>query len=139
MHRLQELVRLHRMGTGAREVARLTGMSPNTERSYRLAFEAAGLLGGSPDALPELGALKAAILTHRPKGERPEHETSSIAEWTPKVEALLGKGLTARPIYDRLRVIDVNYFCRSTTTILAGPQPVVGAPCDRVAPGEQPS
>ncbi len=34
MHRLQELVRLHRMGTGAREVARLLRMSPNTERDY---------------------------------------------------------------------------------------------------------
>lgn len=35
MDRLQELVRLHRMGEGAREVARLLGMSPNTEREYR--------------------------------------------------------------------------------------------------------
>ena len=35
MDRLQELVRLHRMGTGEREVARLLGMSPTTERSYR--------------------------------------------------------------------------------------------------------
>lgn len=33
MHKVQELVRLHRMGTGAREVARLLGISPNTERS----------------------------------------------------------------------------------------------------------
>ncbi len=103
MHRLQELVRLHRMGTGAREVARLTGMSPNTERSYRLAFQAAGLLDGDAEMLPELGLLKAALAVHRPKTERPEHETSSIAEWTPKVKALFDKGLTARPIYDRLR------------------------------------
>ena len=43
MHRLQDLVRLHRMGTGAREVARLLGMSPNTERLYR---EAVGAEGG---------------------------------------------------------------------------------------------
>ena len=33
MDRLQELVRLHRMGTGAREVARLLSMSPNTEKT----------------------------------------------------------------------------------------------------------
>jgi hypothetical protein len=33
MHRLQELVRLHRMGTGAREVARLLKMSPNTDNT----------------------------------------------------------------------------------------------------------
>ena len=36
MDRLQELVRLHRMGTGDREVARLLGMSPNTERVSRV-------------------------------------------------------------------------------------------------------
>jgi hypothetical protein len=29
MHRLQELVRLHRMGAGKREVARLLAMSPS--------------------------------------------------------------------------------------------------------------
>lgn len=29
MHRLQELVRLHRMGTGCRAAARMLGMSPN--------------------------------------------------------------------------------------------------------------
>ena len=47
MDRLQELVRLHRMGTGAREVARLLRMGPNTERDYRAALRAAGLLDGS--------------------------------------------------------------------------------------------
>jgi DNA-binding CsgD family transcriptional regulator len=35
MHQLQELVRLHRLGTGAREVARLLGVSPNTARVHR--------------------------------------------------------------------------------------------------------
>jgi len=34
MDRLQELVRLHRMGTGARKVARMLRMSPNTEHQY---------------------------------------------------------------------------------------------------------
>jgi hypothetical protein len=48
MHRLQELVRLHRMGTGAREVARLLAMSPNTERVYREALQKAELLAGDP-------------------------------------------------------------------------------------------
>lgn len=51
MHRLQDLVRLHRLGTGAREVARLLGMSPNTERDYRLALGEAGLLEGGAPAL----------------------------------------------------------------------------------------
>ena len=47
-HRLQELVRLHRLGTGAREVARLLGMSPNTEREHRQALTKLDLLEG-PD------------------------------------------------------------------------------------------
>jgi transposase len=38
MHRLQDLVRLHRLGTGARLVARRLRMSPNTERSLRQAL-----------------------------------------------------------------------------------------------------
>jgi hypothetical protein len=58
MHRLQELVRLHRMGTGAREVARLLGMSPNTEREYRRALGLAALLEGPVDVLPELAVLR---------------------------------------------------------------------------------
>jgi hypothetical protein len=61
MHRLQDLVRLHRLGNGAREVARLLEMSPNTERDYRLALIDAGLLEGDPSQLPELGILRAAI------------------------------------------------------------------------------
>ena len=52
MHRLQELVRLHRLGTGVREVARLLRMGPNTERQYRLALAQAGLLAGDAAELP---------------------------------------------------------------------------------------
>jgi len=43
MHRLQELIRLHRVATPVREVARLPQMSPNTERRY---LSRAGLLDG---------------------------------------------------------------------------------------------
>ncbi|MCP4500434.1 MAG: hypothetical protein GY822_10785 [Deltaproteobacteria bacterium] len=53
MHRLQELVRLHRQHVGAREVARLLEMSPNTERAYRLALVEKELLFGD-GPLPEL-------------------------------------------------------------------------------------
>jgi len=41
MHRLQELVRLHRLGTPVREVARLLQMGPGTERRYRHALRQA--------------------------------------------------------------------------------------------------
>jgi DNA-binding IclR family transcriptional regulator len=61
MHRLQELVRLYRLGTGYREIARLVRMSPNTERKYRRALVAAGLLEGNPDELPNLVTLRSAV------------------------------------------------------------------------------
>lgn len=54
MHRLQELVRLHRLNTGAREVARLLKMRSKRERAYRVALEAAELLAGPVDEVPAL-------------------------------------------------------------------------------------
>lgn len=62
MDQLQELVRLHRMGTGCREVARLLAISPNTERQYREILAGEGLLAGSVEQLPELAQLRAAPL-----------------------------------------------------------------------------
>lgn len=53
MHTLQEFVRLARMGTRFRAVARMLQISPNTEREYRKVFEAGGLLVGDPNDLPE--------------------------------------------------------------------------------------
>ena len=99
MHRLQELVRLHRMGTGAREVARLLELSPNTERSWRLALAAAGLLAGSPDALPSLEALAKAL---PPK--LPPQQTSTAEGVTELVAGLLEKGAGPRAIHDHLRL-----------------------------------
>ena len=61
MHRLQELVRLYRMGTGVRERARLLAMSTRTERTYRAALAGAGLLEGDSKELPEADALRAAV------------------------------------------------------------------------------
>lgn len=103
MHRLQELVRLHRMMKNqCREVARLLTMSPNTERRYRLALEEANLLYGDPTEIPDLEILKAAIEKHCPLKEPPQ-ETSTIQIWAEEVEDLINKGLTPRAIYDRLR------------------------------------
>ena len=103
MDRLRELVRLHRLGTGAREVARLLQMSPNTEREYRQALIASSLLKGPSTALPTLEVLKAAVLEHRPLPAPGAHERSKIARWAPKVKVLLDKGLTPKVIWHRLR------------------------------------
>lgn len=86
MHRLQELVRLHREGTGARDVARLLSMSPNTERAYRRALLAAELLEGPLSDLPALEELKAAVLAHQPVKPRPPQQRSSIESWRASIE-----------------------------------------------------
>ncbi|RMG95068.1 MAG: hypothetical protein D6705_14400 [Deltaproteobacteria bacterium] len=59
--RLQELVRLRRLGAGARDVARMLEMSPNTERAYRRLFEASGVLHGDPRDLPDVEALRSIV------------------------------------------------------------------------------
>ncbi len=108
MDRLQELVRLHRMGSGGREVARLLGMSPNTERLYRIALEAAGLLSGPIADLPTLERLKAAVEERLPRKPAPQ-QTSSLEAWLGRIEELWKKGLGPRAIYDRLRLEDEQF------------------------------
>jgi len=103
MHRLQEMVRLHRMGTSVRKVAKLLTMSPNTERAYRRALTAAQLLAGSPDTLPELGELREAVQAHLPPKDKPQHE-SSISAWADTIASMLGDGATPTAIYDCLRL-----------------------------------
>ncbi len=107
MDRLQELVRLHRMGTGDREVARLLGMSPNTERAYRLALEAAGLLSGLPD-LPTLEKLKAAVEERLPR-KLPPQQVLSLEPWLARIEEAWKKGAGPRAIYDELRLQDQGF------------------------------
>ena len=97
MHRLQELVRLHRMGTSGREVARLLGMGRNTEREYREAIEAAGLLDGEAEKLPELETLKMAVEQHLPRRTAPQ-QVSSIESWRGEVEQMMDKGAGPRAI-----------------------------------------
>ncbi len=103
MDRLQELVRLHRMGVGARAVARQLAMSPNTERSYRRALVEAQLLDGPVKELPALEELKAAVLEQLPRSSLPSQQRSKIDVWRPQVEALLDRKLGAKEIRRRLR------------------------------------
>lgn len=117
MNRLQELVRLHRMSTGSREVARLLGMSPNTERQYRRALEATALLAGDASSLPELEVLKAAVRSVIPSKVAPQ-QRSSVAGWLEKISELNQRGLGPRAIYDRLRLEDES-FCTSRATLSA--------------------
>lgn len=100
MHRLQELVRLHRLGHGHRTVARLLGMSPNTERGYRLILQAHGLLDGDPQSLPELGSLQERVRTCRPA---PVPPPSSLDGFRAEISELFSRGKKPQAIYDELR------------------------------------
>jgi transposase len=104
MHRLQDLVRLHRQKTGARETARLLGMGPNTERMFREALAEAGLLDGAVEDLPTLEALKAAVLAKHPLPPLPKHQVTSLEPYVELITSLVGKGLGPRAIFDRLRL-----------------------------------
>ncbi len=117
MNRLQELVRLHRMGTGSREVARLLGMGPNTERQYRQALMRAGLLAGDVSALPEVEVLKNAVLAVIPS-KVPPQQVSSLERWLESIRELQEEGLGPRAIYDKLRLEDEG-FRESRATLSA--------------------
>ena len=131
MDRLQELVRLHRMETGCREVARLLAMSPNTERQYREILAAEGLLEGRVDALPELTQLKAAVVKHVGEKRTPQ-QTSSVERWSETVRAMMAKDATPKAIYDCLR-LEHQEFAGSLSAIkrlyarLRGDTPVEAA------------
>ncbi len=109
MHRLQELVRLHRMGTGAREVARMLRMSPNTERDYRRALEAEGLLAGPLDDLATLEVLRAAVERQLPLVAPPQMVSPIAPEVRDKICELAKKKLKPQAIYDRLRLEDASF------------------------------
>jgi transposase len=143
MHRLQELVRLHRLGTTARETARLLKMSRKTEQAYREALTNAGLLDGDPQAIPDLEILKAAVLAHHPPKPAPQ-ETSTIEAWADQIAGMAGKGAGPKAIYDRLKLEHdgftgsywaVKRLCRRLQEA-AGVQPEDVAIPVETAPGE---
>ncbi len=111
MHRLQELVRLHRLGTPCREVARLLRMGPAAERGYREALAAAGLLAGPADAVPDVGVLRAVVEAAMPPLQG-HQEVSSAEPWAAQIVALAAKGAGAKAIYDHL-VLEVPGFSAS--------------------------
>ena len=104
MHRLSQLVHLHRLGKSAREVARLLGMSPNTEREYRLILHPTGALSGCPDQLPSNDALKALVLQGKPEKEHKGQQCKLPPETQALIKHQHDNGAKAAAIYDWLRV-----------------------------------
>lgn len=99
VYRIQELVRLHRMGEAKGEVARLLGLSPTTERAYRRALAEAGLLEGDPGELPEEEQLQAVV---QGLSKEARQQRSSIADWEADVLRLLKADVSARAIHGKL-------------------------------------
>jgi transposase len=107
MHRLQEVVRLHRMGRSTRVIARQLRMSRNTIRRYLEALERGGLLAGALDELPEVDALRACVEVQAPAKPAPQ-QSSSIERWVERIEQMhADAGPTA--IHDFLRVNEPDY------------------------------
>jgi hypothetical protein len=108
MDQLRELVRLHRMGTGCREVARLLAISPNTERQYREILAAEGLLAGAVEELPELAELKAAVVKYVGEKRTPQ-QISSVEQWRATVQAMIRGPCAPTPVgtAQRLRRLHV--------------------------------
>jgi hypothetical protein len=104
MHRLQELVRLHRMGVHGREAARQLRMGRNTHRQYREAFAAAGLLEGDPAELPALAVLRACVPSRAP----PQH-VSTIDSWSPIVTRLVARGVQPQAIWCQLKLSEPDF------------------------------
>jgi hypothetical protein len=96
MHRLQELVRLHRMGTGCRAAASLLGMSPNTERVYRQALIASSLWDGAVETLPPLDELRRAVEAQRPVACAPPQQCSSIERYRGLISRWCARGRVRR-------------------------------------------
>lgn len=108
MHRLQELVRLFRLGCGAKEIARLLKMSPNTERKYREALKEAKILEGDAEELPDLEVLQMAINAAMPPKPPPQY-VSTVEKWAEKIEKMVEARATPTAIYDRLRLEEENF------------------------------
>lgn len=95
MHRIQEVIRLHRLGRSRRVISRQLRMGRNTIRGYQEKLEMAGLLEGSADDIPAIETLQKAIAEEL-SPPVPESQ-SSVKPWKTKIEELHlgGNGPTA--------------------------------------------
>jgi transposase-like protein len=136
---LQELVRMHREGMPVREVARRLGLGPNTERRYRTALAAEGLLEGASSDVPDASALAAAVRRRLPRRRTPQ-QTSSIAIHAERVAELMAEGLGPGAIHRRL-ALEVAGFSGTLSAVkrlclrLAGRMAETPRPCACEADG----
>jgi len=109
MHRLQELVRLCRLGHTERDVARMLGMGRNTLSGYARALEKAGLLAGEAGALPGAEELRAAVTAHRPPPSPRPPAPSKVEAWREEIDRQRMKGARPTAIHDWLKLEAAGY------------------------------
>jgi transposase len=108
MHRLQEVIRLHRLGKSSRRIARHLSMGRDTIREYLAVLSDAGLLAGPIDELPELDVLSKLVREHA-ASTAAETVTSTVDRWCEEVVRLRAKGAGPTAIHDHLRVNQPEY------------------------------
>jgi len=108
MHRLQEVVRLCRLGVSRREIARQLRVGRNTLSRYLAAVSKAGLLEGAIDELPTVDALRAIVGEHVPS-RKPAQQTSTVESWREVIVELRVKGAGPKAIHDWLRLNDESF------------------------------
>ncbi len=109
MHRLQEMVRLHRMGKSSREIARQLRMGRDTIRCYLRALKSSGHLEGAPEELPEIADLRVVVSEHAPPKEAAP-ASSSIERWEETIVRMRrDKNAGPTAIHDWLRLHEPEY------------------------------
>ena len=83
-------------------------VSPNTEREYRRALAAEGLLDGEAGDVPPLEVLRATVERHLPVVAPPQM-VSTAEPMGDRIVELAKLGLKPQAIYDRLRLEDPNF------------------------------
>ena len=108
MHRLQELVRLHRMGVSVRESARRLKMGRDTHREYCKILAAAELLSGDGTMIPDLAVLRAAVKSVIETNPRLE-QASSVETHGDAIREMLSIGARPKAIFDALVLRDPEF------------------------------
>lgn len=143
MHRLQELIRLHRMGKSRRAIAQQMRMGRDTIRCYMQQLSKRQLLDGAADELPTVEQLRAVVEPASPIVA--PQQTSSIEQWQPVIAQQRKNGVGPTAIHDYLRLQHEAQYTGSLSAVKrlcrrldreAGPAPTdVAIPVD-TAPGE---
>lgn len=108
MHRLQEVIRLHRLGESGRAIAKRLKIGRNTITDYLRVVSEAGILEGSASDLPELGELLAIVGEGLALKPLPQH-SSSVEDWKETVQRLQKKGAGPKGIFDFLRLHEEKF------------------------------